>query len=429
MKKAALIFLSFFNILYAQQNVCTDNYSSEEYFAKSAEDVIQNEYQEETPKQNKKALKFSKSKLSLQDFINKLITEKTPGIIDVKKLEIKEEIKINGDLYLEGQQTKIIFKTPKKSLFTFSQAKATIKGFDITMPDEAIAFKTEFKTGNLWTINLEDIKVTGGNNGWYSARGGIYDSVKDSIIIWNTVSFKNVNFNTNMVSIAVYAQDGPTIAVNMDNVELKAGRSHAMYFHPNVSIDLNNVRVIGTGAKLTKGQGLALSHFSGGGVSGIAQYYRLNNVSCDFAPFTIAPTKTTPVIKNSTLHIYDMYVDSRNIYAENTTFNKLTFVAGELVNCSGKIRLIKNTNIKGGDFAEIQIGNTNQPPPSIINISDAKINSLSYIKPADITINNTTINNIYNSVTTTKKQKIKLSNTIINKYGYGKPEEIVQTIK
>ena len=429
MKKTAIIIFSFFNTLFAQQSTVLTYHSEQELIAKNTVDFKENEYEDDNPKQNKKALKFSKSKLSFQNFTNKLIAEKTPGIIDVKKLEIEEEIKINGDLYLEGKQTKIIFKKPKKSLFTFSQSKSTIKGFDITLPDEAVAFTTEFKTGNLWTINLEDIKVTGGNSGWYSARGGVYDKVKDSVMVWNTVSFKNVSLKTNIVNISVYSQDGPTIAVYMDNVDLQTSRSHAMYFHPNVSIDLNNVRVLATGAKLTKGQGLALSHFSGGGVPGMAQYYRMNNVSCDFAPFTIAPTKTIPVIKNSNLHIYDMYLDSRNIYAENTTFNKLTFVAGELVNCSGKIRLIKNINIKGGNFTEIQVGNTNHPPPSVVNISDAEINSLSYIKPSDISIKNTIISNIYNSVTPSNKQKIKLSNTIITKYGYGKPQEMVQVIK
>lgn len=430
MKKILIIFLCAFNTLFAQQRLPAENYLSEaSAITNHREETSFNGDEDDTPKQNKKALLYSKSKLNLQDFINKLIKEDRPGIIDVKKLEVKEGLKVTGDLYLEGRQTQIVFKAPKKNLFTFSQSKSTIKGFDILLPEEAVAFSTEFETGNLWTIRLENIKVTGGNNAWYSARGGIYDIAKDSIIEWNTVYFKNVNFNTNMVSVAVYAQDGPSVAVNMDNVELRAGRSHAMYFHPNVSIDFNNVRVMSTGAKLTSGQGLALSHYSGGGVPGIARYYRMNNVSSDVAPFAIAPTKTIPVIRNSRLQLYDMYLDTRNIYAENTMFTELSFVSGELVNCSGKIRLIRNVNIKGGDYTEVLIGNKNVSYPSVVNISNAKIKDLNYLKPADVNIKNTAIGNLYNSIATQEKQKLKLTRTNIGKYGYGKPQEMIEVIQ
>ncbi|MDA3614705.1 hypothetical protein [Polluticaenibacter yanchengensis] len=373
-------------------------------------------------------LKFSESKLSLQDFINKAIKEKKKGIVDIDSLVIEKGLIINADCQIEGKNTKLIFNLKGANLFTFSNCTARVKGFNIFVKDStSVAFSTEFKTGNIWDITLRDITVTGGQNAWYSARGGTWNAKLDSVTKWCHVRFDNVNFSTDMVTVAVYSQDAPAVAVHMDNVELRAGRSHAMYFHPNVSIDFNNVRVMATGLKLTSGQGLALSHYSGGGVPGMARYYRMNNVCSDVAPFAVAPSKEIATIKNSNLQIYDMYVEERDIYAENTNF-QLSFISGTLINCTGAVRLINKAFIDGGSFSDIQIGNKNIITPSHILISNATIESINYIRPGDVVIANSFISKLNNTVTDAGS-KISFNNTVIESLGYGNPQNIIQEIK
>lgn len=289
---------------------------------------------------------------SFTQFIQQAIRQNAVAIVD-KDVTPPEPVIIEGNLTLKG--TGITIYNKHKQLFVVGSGVHHFSHFTVQQSHaEASAFLSNIQPKLVWTNTLDDVHINGGQYGYNSSRGGLYDEKQDSVLAWSGTTILNSTFNVRYIAIAVFSQDGPCKYLHMRNVQMSTAESHNLYIHPNVSLRFDSVVSVKAGK-------LAMHHFSGGNEQFYytARYLEMNRVS---APSKAAWEMVNPKsgyiqISNSQLAPYTTAgVQVPKVSAINCTFynsgNGIMF-SGIIENCTGDIwsggkgeLLIKNSRFK-----------------------------------------------------------------------------------
>jgi len=348
-------------------------------------------------------LLLSKEGNSLQRLVDKAINSGSTAILD-RSITVTNSIVVNGNLQLKGMSGVVITNKVMDNdgkLFVLGRGNHSFAGFTIQQHPNGNAFTTIQDAGSLWNNFFDGVHITNGRTAYQSSRGGNEKT-------WCITTWKNSSIRVATVAIGIFSQDGPFKALHLDNMDIANGKAfgnhiidvrqnpdhitHTLYCHPNVSLDFKNV-VLAAG-------GLALHHFSGGGVPGHAKYLRFDSLICKSGAFEMVTPGNNPIIiKNSELGPYTtLGVPNPMVDAINTKFKnsgngislrgKLTACTGsvwtsgygslEIINCQldelnfrpGGRAIVRNSNIQfigGGDrgnrfegeFYNTQIGSIN----------------------------------------------------------------------
>lgn len=309
---------------------------------------------------------------SFTQFIQQAIRQNAVAIVD-KDVTPPEPVIIEGNLTLKG--TGITIYNKHKQLFVVGSGVHHFSHFTVQQSHaEASAFLSNIQPKLVWTNTLDDVHINGGQYGYNSSRGGLYDEKQDSIVAWSGTNILNSTFNVRGIAIQVYSQDGPCKYLHMRNVQMSTSESHNIYAHPNVSLRFDSVVSVKAGK-------LAMHHFSGGNEQFYytARYLEMNRVSAPSggAWEMINPKSGYIIIHNSNMGPYTAVgANTPWVYATNSTFYNAgngVMLTGKLVNCSGSVWSggKQPLVIEGGNYTEISFR-----PGGTIKASKANITYL-----------------------------------------------------
>lgn len=299
-------------------------------------------------------LLWSNYRGSFTQFIQQAIRQNAVAIVD-KDVTPPEPVTIEGNLTLKG--TGITIYNQHKQLFVVGSGVHHFSHFTVQQSHaEGSAFLSNTQPKLVWTNTLDDVHINGGQYGYNSSRGGLYDEKQDSVLAWSGTTILNSTFNVRYIAIAVFSQDGPCKYLHMRNVQMSTSESHNLYIHPNVSMRFDSVASIKAGK-------LAMHHFSGGNEQFYytARYLEMNRVT---APSKAAWEMINPksgyiMINNSNMGPYTAVgANTPWVYATNSTFYNAgngVMLSGKLINCSGKAWSggKQPLAIEGGNYSEI----------------------------------------------------------------------------
>lgn len=305
--------------------------------------------------------RWSKYRGSFQSFISSCIGG--VAIID-KPVRIEKTITIEGDITVLGNGGSISCSAP--NAFLLGSGEHRFENLRIEMlRTEGAAFYTRQQPGIRWTNRLKGLTVTGGRYAYYAARGvGVRTYMEDC------------DFHTSKLNIAIFSQDSNDNELYLNRVKLRTDSSHHIYLHPNVSVDFREVT--------TRGAGLALHQFSGGGVGynqgKFARYHRVRS-EVKTAMWGMVPMAhhSYTVIDSSEIAPYNMLgVKPALVKASNTRFyngGNGAKLRGELTNCRGEIWTGGTGDtlvVNGGEFDFVSLR-----PGGVLILNRAKVKHLS----------------------------------------------------
>lgn len=303
---------------------------------------------------DKKKLLLSVHSGSFQSFINACILSGDTGVID-KEANVIVTVQVNGSIALISPNKSVV--TIQGTGFLLGTGNHYFEGFDIMQSQNATAFKTVIQKNILWKNTLSFINVTGGSYAYYSDRGG-NENYTDTTII------ENCTFNVSRNGVVVYSQDGAYKALHEKNVFISTDSSHNQYIHPNISIRFENVHSVKGGTTIQQGSnalapGLALHHFSGGGVPGKAKYVELTKCVTEAkgGMWQIEqPENRSVMMEDCDIAVYS--IPQPLTYARNCHFKsggQGAFLKGTFINCSGEIWPVGGSVIEGGNFENMTL--------------------------------------------------------------------------
>lgn len=302
-------------------------------------------------------LLWSGFKGSFQQFIDRAITTGVTAVLD-KDITISQTVAIHGDLRMQGNGHSITHKLEK--LFEVGHGTHVFENMNIIQQaDNSNAFFTVQKPRIVWNNTLRGITITGGENGYNSSLGGVYDKQTDSVLQWAGTTIENsiIKIKGGM-AIAIFSQDGPCKYLHLRNVQLGSEVTHNIYTHPNVSMSFDSVVSLYAGK-------LALHYFSGGNdwMYYTARYFTMNRVSSvNGANWEMVRPKAGCIrITNSNIAPYTLVgVEPPLVCAENSQFYNAgngARLSGTLTNCSGTVWSAgpewKPLELKGGSYDEV----------------------------------------------------------------------------
>lgn len=369
-------------------------------------------HQKNTAATTQSEIHWSSYRGSFTQFIQQAIRQHAVAIVD-KDVTPPEPVIIEGNLTLKGSGITIYNK--HKQLFVMGSGVHHFSHFTVQQSHaEGCAFFSNIQPKLVWTNTLDDVHINGGQYGYNSSRGGLYDEKQDSVLQWSGTNIINSTFKVRYIAIAIFSQDGPCKYLHMRNVQMSTDESHNIYAHPNVSLRFDSVVSVKAGK-------LALHHFSGGNSEFYytARYLEMNRIS---APSKAAwemvnPKKGYIQISNSNIGPYTtMGVNVPWVYATNSTFYNAgngVMLSGKLINCSGSAWSggRQPLYIEGGNFTEL-----NFRPGGTIRAHNVSIDYLLLSdrgQPFDGEFDQCTIGEIQDS--NTDKGKIVLRKTTVKK--------------
>lgn len=152
-------------------------------------------------------LRWSSYRGSFTKFIQQAISQNVVAILD-KDVTAPEPITIEGNLTLQG--TGVTIYSPHKALFVVGTGVHHFSHFKVQQSHaEGSAFLSNTQSKLVWNNTLDDVHISGGQYGYNSSRGGLYDEKQDSVLAWSGTTILNSTFNVRYIAIAVFSQDGP----------------------------------------------------------------------------------------------------------------------------------------------------------------------------------------------------------------------------
>jgi len=299
--------------------------------------------------------RFKTMGYTFKEYIHEVQKLGAIALIDVD-VTPAETIFINGDIIVESLPGVTVTNYLAGPLWLLGNGLHIFRNMSYAQTDslKGVVWRTALPaTGQppyVFHDSIRNVSVEGGNNSYYSDRGGSKSQ-------WSKVSISQAIFKNRHVNIMVFGQDvGNYKSLLLDSVELWSWTSHNGYVHTDISVQATFVRSMQIGPNAVAWHGYSSGGGEGGKGTADSSEYQIFKF-CYSAPaggrwqipqpYTIRLSPTDSIVRpvqmiGCNLPLYDIPIPKME--AVNCTFTYGPF-NGTCTNCSGVYRPQNNSTI------------------------------------------------------------------------------------